>query len=155
MDWDCVVRIPVSTTLNTGQALSRDVTVFPGTTGADRVCLPNDANAGGVYGVYQGPPIVNPSGTVVMNVPITVRQRGYGQVYAAAVTAGVAVTVGGSLGVAATNASALQTAAANAPGGYVGTALATGAVTAKGATIITVPGSGQTNLLVNAYIVCT
>jgi hypothetical protein len=155
MDWDCVVKIPPSTTFATGQAVARDVTQFPGTVGADRVVLPNDANAGAVYGVYQGPNIVNASATATMNVPILARQRGYGVVLAASVAAGVAVTVGANLITAATNASVLATAAAPGNTTYVGTVMATGANTAKGATIIAVPGSGQTNLIVNAYIVAT
>lgn len=154
MDWDCVVTLAASGTLNTGQSVCRDVTAFPSSTGADAVVLPTNANAGTVYGVYQGPPITNPSSTATLSVPITVRQRGYGVVYAAAVTAGTAVTVGGLLQMVNTNNSTLQATTPTA-GNYVGTALATGAVTTKGASIITVPGSGQTNLLINAYIVCT
>lgn len=155
IDWDAHFAIPASGTLATGQGFARDVTQFPSATGADTVVLPTNANAGPVQGVYQGPPIVNPSSTATLPVDIVMRVRGYGQALAAAVTAGVAVTVGGFLGMVATNASILQSAAAPANGAWVGTALATGGVTAKGGTIITVPGSGQTNLLVNAFIDCT
>lgn len=154
MDWECVVTLPASGVLQQGGAVCRDVTVFPSSTGADKVVLPSNANAGTVYGIYQGPTITNPSSTAAASYPITVRQRGYGQVYAAAVAAGTAVTVGGLLQMVNTNNSVLQATTPTA-GNYVGTALATGAVTTKGASIITVPGSSQTNLLINAYICCT
>lgn len=154
LDWDGHFNIPTSASLTTGQAFARDVTQFPSAAGADVLCLPNNANAGPIMGVYQGPPIANPSSTNTLGVDVVYRSRGYGVANAAAVTAGVAVTVGGFLSMATNNASILQVGAAPANGVSVGVAMATGGVTAKGATLITVPGSGQTNLLINAYLNC-
>lgn len=148
--------IPISGTLNQGQPVAIDVTQLgPNANPAQaEYCVPN-SNAASTqlcYGCYQGPAIVNPSASVAKKVLIEVRQSGYGVVYAGAITAGVAVTVGGALSLDATHDFAVQTAAAVAGGAMVGYALATGAVTAKGATIIAVPGSGSTTLLVNALI---
>jgi hypothetical protein len=106
---------------------------------------------GDVYGVYQGPPITNNTGATQVYA-IEALQFGYGQVLAGAVTAGTAVTVDGALIISSSNAFATQgSAAINV---YVGKAAPTGAVVAHGATIISVPGSGNTQLLINAYIDC-
>jgi hypothetical protein len=155
LDWDAHMTIPASGTLATGQCLARDCTLFPSTAGADGCVLPTNASAGPIMGVYQGPAIVNPSSTATLGVDVVLRQHGYGVALAAAVTAGTAVTVGGLLNMQAANNSAIQAATLlGVLSTYVGIALATGSVTAKGSTLITVPGSGQTNLLVNCYINC-
>lgn len=143
--------IPASGTLLTGQPLCRDVTQIPSSAGADICVLPNNANAGTCIGVYQGPNITNPSSTATLVVDIEVITDGWGVVLAGAATAGVAVTVGGALVVASSQSVALQSASPTFQT-YIGQAVATGAVTAKGATIIAVPGSGITTQLVNAQI---
>lgn len=148
--------IPTGGTLNQGQPVALDVTQLgPNANPAQSEYTVPNSNANSsqdCLGCYQGANIVNPSGTVTLRVLIQVRQSGYGVVYAGAVTAGVAVTVGGQLVLDATHDYAVQSAAAQITGPVVGIALATGAVVAKGATIIAVPGSGATTLLVNAYI---
>lgn len=148
--------IPISGTLNQGQPVVIDVTQLgPNAAAAQsEYCLPNsNANSTQLcYGCYQGAAIVNPSASVAKKVLIEVRQQGYGVVYAGAIAAGVAVTVGGALSLDATHDFAVQTAAAVAGGAMVGYALATGSTTAKGGSLIAVPGSGSTTLLINALI---
>lgn len=155
----CWYTIPISGTLNQGQPVVIDITQLgPNANPAQaEFCLPNsNANSSQLcFGCYQGASIVNPSGAVVKKVLIQVRQSGYGIVYAGAVTAGVAVTVGGQLVLDATHDYAVQATAAQALGPVVGIALATGGVTAKGGTIISVPGSGATITTVNAFIQTT
>lgn len=115
----------------------------------EQVVKANGTGAGPVFGVYQGPNITNGSSAAV-TYTIQVRTSGYGVVYAGAVAAGTAVTVGGSLVVTSANPFATEGSATIFA--TVGVALATGAVTAPGASLIAVPGSGTTNLLVNALI---
>lgn len=148
--------IPTSGTLNQGQPVVLDVTQLGpnAATAQAEYCLPN-SNANSTQlciGVYQGASVTNSSGSVTKKVLIQVRQTGYGVVYAGAIAAGVAVTVGGALSLDATHDFAVQTAAAVAGGAMVGYALATGSTTAKGGSLIAVPGSGSTTLLVNAFI---
>lgn len=148
--------IPISGTLNQGQPVAIDVTQLgPNASPAQAEYTVPNSNANSsqdCLGCYQGASIVNPSGTVTLRVLIQVRQAGYGVVYAGAVTAGVAVTVGGQLVLDATHDAAVQAATAQILGPVVGIALATGSVTAKGGTLIAVPGSGFSTLLINAYI---
>lgn len=148
--------IPTSGTLNQGQPVVIDVTQLgPNASPAQaEYCIPN-SNSNSTQlcvGVYQGAAQTNPSASVTKRVLIQVRQQGYGQVYAGAIAAGVAVTVGGALSLDTTHDFAIQTAASQPGAAMVGYALATGSTTAKGATLITVPGSGSTTLLVNAFI---
>lgn len=134
--WDCVVLLAPGATLATGQVVMRDVTAFPNMTGADHCVLPTSANAGPVYGVYQGPPITN-GGTVATEYAVIVMREGYGQVLANGATA---VTVGGFVLIGV----ALQATGGAAEGNantQIGIALATGIVTAKGATILAAAGN--------------
>jgi hypothetical protein len=132
LDWDCVLTLTSGQTCVRGQVLCRNVSAVPSDTGADMVVLPNNAAAGPVYGVYQGPTLsvpATPAG-VTQTFQIIVRVKGQGVVSAAA------STVGGLLA----NSGALQPAVpADAtevePGTFVGTSLATGTATAPGAAI--------------------
>lgn len=165
-DWGCTVVIPASGSIPQGSVLYRDSTALVGESGqmgtsapatlSDICVLGNSANAAAgspAYGVYQGPTITNPSSTATLTVTILVRRRGQGVVLATAKTAGTAVTVNGSLiGEPGTDQFTLQGAAALNK--TIGVAAATGAVTALGASLIAVPGSGQTNTLINAFIDC-
>ena len=144
IDWDCVVHISAGHVVATGQVLCRDIAAIPSVQGADRVVLPNHANAGPVYGVYQGAQFTNNT-AVEQYYPITVRVWGYGVV--SKVNAGI--SVGTTL--IKTNALQAQPAPAWAadvapppPGSYIGTAVATGAATT--------PGTGIAGLVCNAVI---
>lgn len=117
----------------------------------DQVVLPTATGAGKVFGVYQGPTITNSTGAT-QNYEVSLLVKGAGVVLAQAKTAGTAVTVGGIL---ALDSTPTLYPIQNATFDYqrtVGMATATGAVVTSGATIIAVPGSGQTITLINAYL---
>ena len=156
-DESCFYTIPISGTLNQGQPVVIDPTSLGPNTATGAVaeqCLPNsNANSSQLcFGCYQGANIVNPSGTVVKKVLINIRQLGYGVIYAGSVAAGTAVTVGGYLALDTTHDFAVQSGSRGVLGTEVGIALATGAVVTKGATLIAVPGSGTSTLLINGFI---
>lgn len=146
-----VVTLTVAngTTIAAGQVLCRDVTQIPGSAGADIVVLPSSGNAGIPIAVYQGPAFTNNTGAAA-TYDVEAQTWGWGIVSAEAKTGGTAVKVGDTLILNGTdNAPISGSAALNVT---IGQVLATGGVTAKGATVITVPGSGSTVQAVNAYI---
>ena len=92
MDVYCVLSLANGAACVQGQVLKRDLTAVPNAAGADKVLLPNAANAGGatqgqVYGVYQGSSFTNSSGATA-TYQILVRVYGQGVVNA---TAGAAL----------------------------------------------------------------
>lgn len=132
-----------------GQVVCRDMTQIPSAAGADIAVKPSSTNAGFPIGVYQGATITNNTG-VSQTYDLEVQVWGWGVVSAQAKFGGVAVKVGDSLILNGTDDAPISgTAALNVK---IGQAVATGAVTAKAATIITVPGSGATVALVNCFI---
>jgi hypothetical protein len=142
------VTLANAATLLQGQVLCKDVTKVQGanfSTPANSLCdqlvKPSSANAGLIFGVYQGPTITNSTGST-QTYTIDCLQHGYGLVSAQAKFGGVAVKVGDSLILNGTDDAPISgTAALNLT---VGMAVATAAVTAKAATIIATPGSGAT-----------
>lgn len=153
----CVLTLANGATCAAGQVVCIDMTAKVGKSPAetansgygDQVVLPSSANAGRVYGVYQGSAFTNNSGAS-QTYELQVLTEGAGVVSAQAKTAGAAVNVGSNLILNGTDQYPIAGSAAL--GVSVGQATATGAVTAKGAAIITVPGSGATVTLINAYI---
>lgn len=162
-DFEAVMNLAAAGTLAVGQVVSRDVTQFVGqysivnnppaavfTASADQVVLPTSANAGDVYGVYQGPGYnnalyTNSTGATLAYGSGSYRKYGPGRVLAGAVTAGTAVTVGSTLIVTATNAFA--TVGVRAIGTSVGRVIAypinttINAAIAAGAGIVVTPVS--------------
>lgn len=130
IDWDCVLTLTSGQVCAQGQVLCRNVSAVASDSGADMVVLPNNAAAGPVYGVYQGPTIsvpATPAG-VTQTFQIIVRIKGQG------VVNGGASTVGGALA----NSGALQPGVAPdpvEPGTFVGVTLATGSAIAPGAAV--------------------
>lgn len=156
IDRTCVTVIATSTTLATGQVLCYDATNLPSSAGADKVVLPTSANAGRVYGVYQGPPIVNGSSTATLTVTVMARTSGYGGVLAqvtSSSTGSTAITVGAYLIIGANGTTLPDAYAGSAAAGVtVGMALATGTHTSYGATILA--ASTAATLVVNCLITC-
>lgn len=153
----CVLTLANAATLLQGQVVCIDVTQKVGRSPAetansgqgDMVVLPSSGNAGLAFGVYQGAPFTNSTGASA-TYEITVLADGAGVVSAQAKAAGTAVKVGDTLILNGTdNAPISGSAALNVS---IGQVTATGAVTAKAASIITVPGSGATVQMVNCYI---
>lgn len=139
-DFEAVFQIPSLGTLLVGQPVMRDVTQFVGQyailnnppsalfqASADQVVLPTSANAGDVYGVFQGPGYNNVTFTNVTGANLAYgsscyRKVGPGRVLAGAILAGTAVTVGSTLVVSPANAFA--TVGARAIGTSLGRVLA-------------------------------
>lgn len=152
--------------IQTGSPVCRDVTQISGgpnsvgtgatATQSDMMVVPRNANAGAVYGTYDGQQgtITNPTtgpATAVFG-PFNYQKWGYGPVLVQCAAAGVTVQVGGALivtaGASGTTA-AIQGTAAHFVN--VGMALATGATTAINATLLG-RGVGTKFLLINADI---
>ncbi len=162
IDWVASITLANGASLLTGQTVIRDVTQISGAPGevgtsaqasnSDIVVVPvagTGANAP-AFGVYQGPAITNNTGAA-QTYTLLFRRQGYGVVLASAKLAGVAVKVGDSL-ITESGTDSLVISGAAVLNKTVGTAMATGAVTAYGASIIAVPGSGATTTLINADI---
>lgn len=160
IDYVASITLANGASLPQGSTVYRDVTQICGAPGqvgtsstasnSDIVVLGSSANAGRAYGVYQGQTITNNSGATQTYV-LLFRKVGYGLVYATAKAAGTAITVGANL-IGEPTTDQYVIAGAFATGKEIGMALATGSATAPGASIIAVPGSSQTNALVNADI---
>jgi hypothetical protein len=154
LDKTGVIILAASATLAQGQPLCYDATNVPNSAGADKLVLPTSANAARLFGIYQGPAIVNPSSTATLTVTVLARVQGYGVVLSqvtSSSTGSTAITVGAYLIIGA-NGTTLNDAYAGAAaaGVTVGMALATGTHTSYGATIL--PASTAASLLVNALI---
>ena len=139
-DFEAVFSLAAGGVLAVGQPVCRDVTQFVGqysivpnppstlfAASADKVVLPTSANAGDVFGVFQGPgynavPYTNLSGATQAYGSGTYRKVGPGRVLAGSLTAGTAVTVGSTLVIS--NANAFATVGARAIGTSLGRVLA-------------------------------
>jgi hypothetical protein len=161
IDFAAFVTLANGTTLNPGQVVHRDVTQVVNTqsgTGStssvsDMTVLASSANAGSIYGVYQGPAVANASGGSLVYGPFLFRRIGAGLVRVGVPTStGTAVKVGDYLVMAQPSGAEYAVSAAATITHTVGQAIATGAVTAIGSTIVAVPGSGTTTQTVNADI---
>lgn len=142
-------------TLKQGQVVCYDATNVPNSSGADKVVLPSSANAGVVYGVYQGLLFTNTTGATAY-FPFQFRRAGYGCVLAqvtASSTGSTAITVGSYLIIGANGTSLPDAYEGSATAGVtVGMAVATGTNTSYGATIL--PGSTAATIVLNAMIKC-
>lgn len=151
--WEALITLANGATLNQGQVVSRDQTAlvgnFQATPQGDVVVVPSNTNAVAPVGVYVGATFTNSTGAS-QQYKITLQREGVCQVRAQAKTAGTAVTVGSTLILNGTDDAPISGTAAL--GVTIGVVLATGAVTAKGGTIIAVPGSGATTQLVTCDV---
>ena len=160
VDFVAQISLANGASLPQGSIAYRDVTQLVGIAGqvgtsatsteSDQVVLGSSANAGRLYGVYQGPTITNNSGATQVYTLLW-RKTGAGVLYATAKNGGTAVTVGANM-IGEPTTDQYAVVGAFATGKEIGMAIATGAVVAPGGSIIVVPGSGQTNALINCDI---
>ncbi len=120
-DFEAVFQLAAGGVLAVGQPVMRDITQFVGqysitpnppstlfAASADQVVLPTSANAGDVFGVWQGPgynpvPYTNLSGATMAYGTSSFRKYGPGRVLAGAIFGGAAVTIGSTLVTTAAN----------------------------------------------------
>lgn len=144
---NCTVTLAAAAVCATGQALCRDVTSIPSTTGADACVLPTATGAGPLMGVYQGATITNSTAAPV-TYTIQLQILGWGQVFAGTNASVVRVAVGSNLVI--TTATLYATVGTYTVNNQIGVATATGAAVNVG-TNITGASAGNT-ALVNAFI---
>jgi hypothetical protein len=133
MDATAQIQLANAAVLQQGAVVCRDITQIVGLPGlvgtsatasqTDQVLLPASANAGRIFGVYQGPTITNATGSPV-TYTLDFRKIGPGLVYAAAVSAGTAITIGANL-IAQPTTSSNVIVGAFATGKEVGMVIAT------------------------------
>ena len=161
-DVGCVVVVFPGEIIEAGSPLCRNVAREPldiapdSLDNLDLVGTPNDPRSGGVFGVYQGPPLTNPPpATTARFIETIVRRYGYGKLRvlvrtsdASGLAVGVKLSVGNATGIA----QAYQIAPASIVWGlYVGRAAATGNAVNVG-DVIQGPVSVDTPITINAWI---
>ena len=152
-DVSAFVTLAAGATLHQGQVCCRDLTALAtpdvGTSNtssvSDYVVAGSSANAGELYGAYQGEAVTNPdSDNAAVFGPFLFRRFGIGYVYAGVGSSGTAIKVGNPLIMAQPSGTDYAVEGTAALNKTVGMAIAQGSATAVGDTVIAVPGSGTT-----------